>query len=84
MSDRAVEARGKAVAIYRESVTLEQWAGLKQALGTQSKARQKCYDALDSIAEPKFKHVPLLTLHRGAVLIALAQRVLTSDIGISS
>jgi len=46
--DQAVEARRKAVANYRagESVTLEEWTGLRQALGTESKARQKYHNAL--------------------------------------
>ena len=50
--DKAVEARRKAIAIYRESVTLEQWAGLKQALGTESKARQKYDEALADYDSP--------------------------------
>jgi hypothetical protein len=46
--DQAVEARRKAVAKYRSgvAVTLEEWTELRQALGTESKTRQKYHDAL--------------------------------------
>jgi hypothetical protein len=47
--DQAVEARQKAVAKHRagEGVTLEEWTDLQQALGTESKTRQKYHDALE-------------------------------------
>ena len=46
--DQAVEARRKAVADYREGedATLDDWTDLRQALGTESTARQKYHDAL--------------------------------------
>lgn len=46
--DQAVEARRKAVAKYRagEAVTLEEWTDLRQALATESNARQKYHNAL--------------------------------------
>ena len=46
--DQAVEARRKAVADYREGedATLDDWTDLRQALGTESKARQKYHNAL--------------------------------------
>ena len=52
--DEAVEARRRAVANYGlgEPATLERWAGLKQALGTESKARKKYQDALADYNSP--------------------------------
>jgi hypothetical protein len=46
--DQAVESRRKAVANYRtgEAATLDDWTDLRQALGTESKARQKYDSAL--------------------------------------
>lgn len=63
--DQAVEARRKAVADYREgeAATLGDWADLRQALGTESKARQKYHNALvdynsSSPSTPSTVHAP--------------------------
>ena len=47
--DQAVEARRKAVASYRagQAATLDDWTDFGQALGTESKARQKYHNALE-------------------------------------
>lgn len=68
--DQAVEARRRAVGNYRmgKAATPEDWAGLQQAVGIESKARQKYNDALAEYnsASPspgsERKDVRLLTL----------------------
>jgi hypothetical protein len=67
--DQAVEGRRKAVVDYRagEKLTLEDWTGLQQAVGRETKARQKYYNALAEFncdrAEPrrKVEDIPLTT-----------------------
>jgi hypothetical protein len=58
--DQAVEARRKAVAKYRagEGVTLEEWTDLRQALGTESKTRQKYHNALEDYNSSSPNMVP--------------------------
>jgi hypothetical protein len=58
--DQAVEARRKAVAKYRagEAGTLEEWTDLRQALGTESKTRQKYHNALEDYNSSSATTVP--------------------------
>ena len=58
--DQAVEARQKAVAKFRagEAVTLEEWRDLRQALGTESRTRQKYHSAVEDYNSSSQNIVP--------------------------